>query len=213
MRNNMKPHRFVAPLVAALAFGAVAEAQAQSERLELEQYLDIETVANAEISPDGTSIIYTRSYIDKVNDKFVPGLWIMNADGSRNRQLVDGANVHWSPNGGRIVYTSDTGDEGTEIFVRWMDAEGATSQITHSEHKATNLSWSPNGEWIAFTALIPMKTDWTIQLPARPDGANWTKDPRIIEAQHYRRDRVGWTEGYNHLFVVPADGGTPRQMP
>ena len=30
---------------------------------------------------------------------------------------------------------------------------------------------------------------------------------------HYRMDRAGFTKsGFTHLFVVPADGGTPRQV-
>ncbi|MEL7415968.1 MAG: prolyl oligopeptidase family serine peptidase, partial [Pseudomonadota bacterium] len=50
-------------------------------------------------------------------------------------------------------------------------------------------------------------------MPARPEGASWTKAPRIVESLVYRRDRVGFTEeGYTHIYVVPADGGTPRQV-
>lgn len=35
----------------------------------------------------------------------------------------------------------------------------------------------------------------------------------MISRTHYRQDRVGFQkEGFTHLFVVPADGGTPRQI-
>ncbi len=34
-----------------------------------------------------------------------------------------------------------------------------------------------------------------------------------MESLHYRQDQVGFLEdGHTHLFVVPADGGAPRQL-
>ena len=50
-------------------------------------------------------------------------------------------------------------------------------------------------------------------MPARPQGATWTKPPRIVESLVYRRDRVGFYEdGYTHIYVVPADGGSAHQV-
>ena len=50
-------------------------------------------------------------------------------------------------------------------------------------------------------------------MPKRPEGAKWTPDPRIVEDLVYRRDRVGFVEdGYYQIFVVPASGGTARQV-
>ena len=47
----------------------------------------------------------------------------------------------------------------------------------------------------------------------RPEGAKWTETPKIVERLSYRRDRQGFTDtGYRHIFVVPATGGTPRQI-
>ena len=50
-------------------------------------------------------------------------------------------------------------------------------------------------------------------MPAPPPNAKWTPAPRVVERLHYRADRNGYTEtGFIHLYVVPADGGTPRQL-
>jgi len=57
--------------------------------------------------------------------------------------------------------------------------------------------------------LVTQKGDWTIRLPARPTGAKWTEDPHIVTWLDYRQDGQGFTdEGYRHIFVVPAGGGT-----
>lgn len=188
---------------AVLAFSA-----ASAEPLKHEHYLEWENAGGAQISPDGSTIIYTRSRVDKIEDKFSSELWIMDADGARHRHLTSGGNVQWSPSGDRIAYIG----EGGQIFVRWMDAEGATSQVTHDIKGPSQIKWSPDGEWIAFRAKVPIKSDWTINLPARPSGAKWTEDARVFGDLHYRIDRQGYIEGRDHLFIVPADGGSALQI-
>jgi dipeptidyl aminopeptidase/acylaminoacyl peptidase len=183
------------------------------DRLTLDLYLEMESVSDPQISPDGRQIIYTRRWVDKVNDRRKSALWIMNADGSRNRYLVDGSSARWSPDGTRIAYLAPGEPKGTQIFVRWMDAEGATTQISRVDESPGSIRWSPDGRSIAFTMLVPTRDRWKVKLPERPEGAKWTPGPRIIDRLNYRRDRVGFLkDGYRHVFVVPADGGTPRQL-
>ncbi|KPK80134.1 MAG: peptidase S9 [Gemmatimonas sp. SM23_52] len=197
-----------------LVFPRAAAAQEDADRwLTLDLYLEMESVSDPQIAPDGSQIIYTRSWIDKLNDRRESALWIMNADGSKNRFLTDGSSARWSPDGTRIAYLARGEPKGTQIFVRWMDAEGATTQITRVEETPSSIRWSPDGRHIAFTMLVPQRDTWTVKLPRRPEGAKWTEGPRIIDRLNYRRDRVGFLEdGYRHIFVVPADGGTPRQL-
>lgn len=199
-------------LVVALSAPAAALAQ-QSDRLELALYLDWERVSAPQISPDGKQVIYTRSRVDKVNDRWDSELWIMNADGSRNRFLTDGSNAQWSPDGTRIAFTRRGEPSGTQIFVRWMDAEGATSQITHVEKSPGSIRWAPDGESIAFVMTVPERETWRVKLPPRPEGAKWTGEPKVVTRLNYRRDRQGYIDdGYRHIFVVPATGGRPRQL-
>ena len=94
-----------------------------------------------------------------------------------------------------------------------MDAEGATSQVTTLADGPSDIRWSPDGKWIGFSDVVPKTVSWKIDMPEAPKGAKWTSTPRIVQSLHFRQDRRGYTEpGYRHLFLVPADGGTPRQM-
>ena len=186
---------------------------AKADRLTLDLYLDMETVSEPQLSPDGSQIVYTRGWIDKVNDKRESALWIMNADGSRNRFLAKGSGARWSPAGDRIAFTTQGEPKGTQIFVRWMDAEGATSQVTRVEQAPSAVAWSPDGKQLSFSMLVEERNIWPIKMPKAPAGAKWTEAPRIVEQLNYRRDRSGFTDnGYRHVFVVPASGGTPRQI-
>ena len=197
-----------------LCLVATAASHAQDmNKLQLDSYFDMESVSNPKISPDGSEIVYTRGWIDNMNDRRESSLWIVNTDGSKNRFLVDGGNPQWSPEGGRIAFTAEGEPEGTQLFVKYHREAGAATQITRLEESPSNIEWSPDGQWIAFTMFTPKGDDWNINMPKRPDGAKWTESPRVVESLLYRRDRVGfYEEGFTHIYMVPADGGAARQL-
>ncbi len=181
--------------------------------LTVEHYLDFEQVSEPRISPDGKQVIYTRRWVNALEDKWESALWLMNADGSHNRFLVKGANAVWSPDGNRIAYLADGEPKGTQIFVRWMDTEGASTQITRVAEAPADIKWSPDGKSLGFSQFVAKKSPWEISMPSPPSGAKWTDAPRIVQQLHFRQDRRGFTDpGYRHMFVVSADGGTPRRI-
>ncbi|MDX1482708.1 MAG: DPP IV N-terminal domain-containing protein, partial [Woeseiaceae bacterium] len=184
---------------------------ADSRPLELRDYLNWEQASNPQVSPDGRRVLYTRTRVDKLADRMDSEIWQMDADGSRNRYLLKGSGARWSPSGDRIAFVAEA-DGKAQLHVRWMDDEGSVTQITWDTVTPTDFRWSPDGEWIAFRAEVPMKPAIEISLPERPPGAEWTEDPPVIDKLHYRVDQVGLKTGYKHLFVVPASGGTPRQL-
>src|SRR5256885_1347242 len=60
---------------------------------------------------------------------------------------------------------------------------------------------------------VPAQQSFRITLPGRPAGAKWIDPPRVIDRLDYRADGAGYRpEGYSHIFVIPSDGGSPRQL-
>jgi dipeptidyl aminopeptidase/acylaminoacyl peptidase len=195
---------------------AAQEIVQRNDRLMLADFLDWSTVSDPQVSPDGRHVIYTRGWVDKLNDARKSSLHIMNADGSRPRALLEGSSARWSPDGTRIAYLAQGEPRGTQVWVRWMDAEGASTQVTRLAEAPGGIAWSPDGQWIAFRMMVPRSSGWRAESQAsalRPRGATWTAAPRVVESLVYRRDGQGFiAEGTFQLFVVRADGGTPRQV-
>src|SRR5215210_2196651 len=123
--------------------------------LTVDKYFDFEQVGEPKISPDGSQIVYTRRWVNRLEDRWESHLWMVSADGSRNRFLAKGSNAVWSPDGTRIAYLADGEPKGAQVFVRFMDAEGATTQITRAAEAPADLRWSPDGKWIAFSMTVP----------------------------------------------------------
>jgi len=190
-----------------------AQEKFSPNRLTTDHYFDLERINDAQISPDGARIVYTRQQVNRLDDRWEPSIWIMNADGSQNRFLAKGSSAKWSPDSKRLLYFGEAEPGHTQIFVRWIDIEGAATQVTRATEKVADARWSPDGKFIAFSMFVPEKPQWSISMPAEPKGAKWTASPRIVETLHYRQDQVGFLDdGHTHLFVVPADGGAMRQL-
>jgi dipeptidyl aminopeptidase/acylaminoacyl peptidase len=209
--------RALAALVPALALPAALAAQAGGapprDRLTIADYFNWEDVGGPALSPDGRQLLYTRTWIDQLNDRRESAIWLMNADGTKNRFLVKGSGARWSPDGSRIVYVAPGEPGGAQLWVRYMDAEGATTQVTRLTEPPGDVEWSPDGKTLAFGMLVRGGDPWRIAMPAPPRGAKWVEPPRVVTAVKYRADRQGFLEeGVRQLFVVPADGGTPRQV-
>jgi dipeptidyl aminopeptidase/acylaminoacyl peptidase len=198
----------------ALASATAAAQETPSETtLTVGHYFDLEEVSDPQISPDGSQIVYSRRWVNKLEDRYETTLWIMRADGTRNRELANGSSPQWSPDGTRIAYLADGGPKGSQIYVRYVDGDPGPTQVTHLTDAPSDIHWSPDGRSIGFTLFVPKPTVWEIDMPMPPAGAHWTASPRIVETLHFREDQVGFQDpGFRHLFVVSIDGGPARQI-
>src|ERR1700704_3762187 len=139
--------RLVVAFTAAALCGAALTAQEtrSTTLLTTEHYLNWERVSDAQISPDGSRIVYTRQAVNQAEDKWESSLWILNADGSQHRFLVKGSAARWSPDGKGLLYLPEGEPKGAQLFDRWGEAEGAAAQITHVVEAPRNPRWSPDG--------------------------------------------------------------------
>jgi acylaminoacyl-peptidase len=176
---------------------------------------EIEQVSDPQIAPDGQRVVYVRQFADVMTDKRYSNLWIAGVDGKDHRPVTTGrrsdSRPRWSPDGGRLAWVSEV-DEKQQIVVRYMDT-GQTHVVTHVETAPGGISWSPDGTQLAFVALAKEPAPKLASLPTPPEGAQWADPPQVIDRLVYRFNGKGYLpNGHHQVFVVPAEGGTPRQL-
>jgi dipeptidyl aminopeptidase/acylaminoacyl peptidase len=190
-------------------------AQSQAKRLSAADIFNFELAADPQISPDGRQVIYVRQFSDIMTDRRYSNLWIVSFDGSDNRPLTTGnfsdSSPRWSADGSQIVFISDR-DGAPQIYRRWLDT-GQTAKLTSLQSPPSGIAWSPDGRWVSFTSFVADSPRQVASMPTPPPGAKWADPAVIIDKLVYRFNGAGYLKpGYVHLFVVPADGGTPRQV-
>ena len=204
-------------LAIALALPASLAAQQPSGLLDMDTYMEMESVGSPSISPDGNHILFTRGGVDKMNDRNRSELMIMDLATRRISELETGSfevsSPIWSPDGSKIAFLSDK--SGTnQIHVMWLDTR-ETKQLTNLDRAPGGIRWSPDGTEISFTMFLPETgSPLPIEMPAFPRGAN-VAAPAVVEDRiAWRRDGSGYTrKGNTQIFIVDADlGGTPRQI-
>ncbi len=177
---------------------------------------ELEVATDTQISPDGSRIAYSRSSNDIMTDRSVSNIWIVDANGEHHRPLLSGAQSYssprWSPSGDRLAYVTSVGDRGSQIHVRWMDT-GQTAMLSNVRGGPSSLTWSPDGKQIAFEMFVKADDASLASPPPAPEGAEWAPPVTVIDQMHYRADGAGYLEhGNSHLFVLSADGGSPRKI-
>lgn len=203
---------FILFIVVMAALPARAE---DVSKLELKDIFELEYAADPQISPDGKSIVYVRRSMDIMSDRASSNLWIIDVRSGEHRPLLSGTENYsmprWSQDGKRLAYVSSV-DRGAQIFVRWMES-GDTARVTNLTQAPSSIIFSPDGKHIAFTAFVESKREPMAKLPAAPEGAKWAKPAKVIEEVVYRVDGGGYLDlGFEHVFIVPSDGGSARQL-
>jgi len=193
-----------------------APAPSQPESLFTAQdVFGLEIATDPQVSPDGSRVAYVRVTMNIMTDKAERSIWVINTDGGHHQPLVTGpgdySSPRWSPSGKRLAYLGK--NEGkTQLMVRWLDSN-AEVQITDLPNAPSGIVWSSSGEHIAFTRLVPAPAATLGEMPKKPEGAQWAAPPVVVDRMVYRRDGAGYLPtGTRHLFVVPAEGGSPRQL-
>ncbi|MEO0420589.1 MAG: S9 family peptidase [Pseudomonadota bacterium] len=206
-----------AAALASLPFAAHAQDEPKdTPRLfTAEDVFELEWADDPQVSPDGTQAIYLRRFNDVKTDRTRAHVWIVNLDGSGHEPLLadEGSyrSARWSPDGTRIAYMKSVAG-GAGLFVHYLGS-GREALIGTFDRSPRSITWAPNGKTIAFVMSVAGKGEKLVSAPAQPKGAQWADAPVVIDRARYRTNGAGFLElAYDHIFTLPAEGGTARQL-
>ena len=118
-----------------------------------EQVLKIKNVSAAQVSPDGTKVVYTIREAVMTDDRseYVNQIWISGIDGSNPIQLTKGdknnSNPKWSPDNKSIAFLSSR-DGKNNLYILPI-AGGESEKITNVKGGVSEFEWSNDGLKIA----------------------------------------------------------------
>jgi dipeptidyl aminopeptidase/acylaminoacyl peptidase len=206
-----------------LWLGLAAAASAERRPIALADMFALQRVGDPQISPDGKLVAYQVGTVDLAANKTTTNLWVAATDGkTAPRRLTTSAkrdaHPRWSPDGTKILFESNRSGDSTQLWV--IDLSGGEArQLTTLSTGASNGIWSPDGKFVAFSsAVYPEFSDKPF---AESDKLNKQKieetekgpvKAKVFTRLFYRHWDEYVEDKRQHLFVVPAAGGEPKDV-
>ena len=154
------------------------------------------------VSPDGKKIAYTVAYYSVPENKSNREVFVMNADGSDNRQITrtpyQENEVTWIKGGTKLVFLSN--DNGSSQLYEMNPDGSGRKQLTNYDGDIEGYSISPDGKKLLFISQVKTKESTADKHPDLPKATG------IIITDLMYKHWDEWVTTAPHPFVADFDG-------
>jgi dipeptidyl aminopeptidase/acylaminoacyl peptidase len=184
-----------------------AYAQDAKRPITVDDFFEMKTVRNPQISPDGKWIAYTVSEMDLKKDKSETRVWMISTSGGEAMPMTSkgysAGSPRWSPDGKYLSFLAGRGkdDEGEPNKSQVWTLNrlgGEAQQITDVKQGVSGYEWSPDGKRMLLYIRDPKPEELT------EDKKDDKKPkPYVIDRLQFKRDNIGYLDRYRtHLYVI-----------
>ncbi len=189
--------------------------KSEKRAFEIADFYRTAQVGSPCVSPDGQRIAFTVKRFDLGEDASWTEIWMMNADGSAQRQMTQGRHAdtdpQFSPDGKTLLFVSDRAGA-SQLFVLPVDG-GEARQLTEFPSGVSDPLYSPDGRFLAVSSEVFPEC-----------GADAEANGKILESLEKSKLKVhvsdellyrhwtSWRDGRaTHVLLVDAASGKVLQ--
>ncbi|MES1259392.1 MAG: prolyl oligopeptidase family serine peptidase, partial [Gemmatimonadota bacterium] len=212
-------HRSVLALVLVAVAGDATSSAAQgsSRAMTLNDVLTAVRVGDPQLSPDGKTVLYTRTTTTMPAGTRNADIWSVPSDGSGSaRPLIESPksdnSARFTPDGKHIVFLSSRSG-GMQAWIADADGKNARAITALSGGVQPPLVVSPDGSRIAYVSdAYPDCSDEACNKKARDADESDPVKVHTLTRLPFRHWDEWWTTVRHHVFVTEIANGNTRDL-
>ena len=181
-----------------------SDIQIEGGRMTPEALWAMGRIGGLNVSPDGKRVVYTVAYYSVPQNKSNREVFVMNADGTDNKQITRNAfqesNAVWIKGGTKIAFLSN---EGGSSQLWEMNPDGSErKQLSQYDGNIEGFAFSPDEKKVLFIAQVKTVKPTVEKYP------DLDKATGVIVTDLMYKHWDEWVTTAPHPFVADFDGNT-----
>jgi dipeptidyl aminopeptidase/acylaminoacyl peptidase len=192
-------------VILVLTISIDAYAQTTEHPLSIDDLINMKSVRNPEISPDGKWVAFTVSESDLEEDKSETRIWMIPSAGGEAIPMTgkgySASQPRWSPDNKYLSFLAAKNDGKTQVWTLNRQG-GEAQQLTKVIQGVSGHEWSPDGSRLLLQIRDPKPEELT-----KDKEDDKKAKPFVVDRLQFKRDYQGYLNRYRtHLYTyTPGD--------